>query len=121
MEGPPPAPGVVERARWGPETIAGRPTMPRSRLLRPADPAQIEMAEEVERVIETHDDDAMFCREVGPVIQRNTTRTIAEGASVRPDHYRSLIFAVQTRRPQLEDKAVFAHLPLPDIIAHKLN
>jgi len=78
------------------------------------------MAEEVEPVIEANDDDVMFCREVGPVILPNTARTDNESASVQPDHYWSLIGAVQTRRPQVEDKTVFAHLPWPDCIAQEL-
>ncbi len=102
------------------ENNVEQPQIARVCVFLPADPAQVEMAREIEPVIEADDDDVMSCSEVGPVIQRNAARTEGVSASVQPHHYRSLIWPVQTRRPQVEDKTVFAHLPWPHHIAQEL-
>ena len=68
---------------------------------------QVEMAEDVEPVIDRDDHDVVAPREVHAVVARRVGRAVGEGAAMQPDQDRALA-VVEAGRPDMQRQAVLA-------------
>src|SRR3546814_14477154 len=75
-----------------------------------ADVGEVQVAEDVEAVVDRDDDHVLARGEVGAVEARPVGRAVGEGAAVQPDHHRPLHAVVQTRRPDMRRQAILADL-----------
>ena len=72
-----------------------------------AEVRQIEVAEDIQPMIDGHDHDVVAPGEIGAVVARRVGRAVGEGAAVQPDHDRTLR-RVEGGRPDVQRQAVLA-------------
>ena len=68
---------------------------------------QIEMAEDVQAMVDRHDHDIVALREPGAVVARRVGRAVRERAAMQPDHHRAPR-VVEAGRPDMQRQAILA-------------
>ena len=69
---------------------------------------QIEMAEDVQAMVDRHDHDIVALRQPRAVVARRVGRAVRERAAMQPDHHRAPR-VVETGRPDMQRQAILAH------------
>ena len=76
--------------------------------------AEIEIAEEIEPVVDRHDHDVVTIGQPQPFRKAIGARADRQAAAMRPEHHRALAAVVEARCPDVEDEAILA------LIGHRL-
>ena len=77
-------------------------------LLAAAEIRQVEEPEQVQPVVDRHDDDVFLAREIGAVVEQPVAGAAAEPAAVEPHHHRPIARA-EAWREDVDAQTVFAH------------
>jgi len=78
-------------------------------VLRAADSRQVQIAEDVEPVIDRHDHDVVACGQIGAVINRKAARAGGKAAAMQPEHHRAFVSGAEARGPDVQVQTILAH------------